>query len=182
MQMENISHFLRACESPPLNMPAHDRFLTVDLYEGKDPAQVLQCLGAFSRIANQLYPNKFRTTIGPKRPGGISPTRTGDSGAATGFGSSNFSRSRGLSSASPVGNSSALPSASRALSPTLTGGSNSSRATDGARSPPANVSSWSKKADHGTTAPAWNIHQYGKYITQDSAGLSLTSSRLHGRR
>jgi hypothetical protein len=68
-----------------------------------------------------------------------------------------------MSSASPVGNASAgvPPSASRALSPTLTGGSNSSRATDGARSPPANVSSWSKKSDHGTTAPAWNIHQYG---------------------
>jgi hypothetical protein len=162
--MENISHFLRACESPPLNMPAHDRFLTVDLYEAKDPAQVLQCLGAFSRIANQLYPNKFRTTIGPKRGGGvISPTRTGGSNGPTNlFGGNDYGRTRGLSSASPVGNSSGLPSASRALSPTLTGGSSSSRATDGARSPPASVTSWSKKSDHGTTAPAWNIHQYGR--------------------
>lgn len=161
MQMENISHFLRACESPPLNMPAHDRFLTVDLYEAKDPAQVLQCLGTFSRKANQLYPNKFRSTIGPKRGGGISPTRTGD---ANSFGSSTsaFGRSRGLSSASPVGSSSGLPSASRALSPTLTGGSNSSRATDGAKSPPRNTSSWSRKTDEGVTSPAWNIHQYGK--------------------
>lgn len=157
IQMENIAQFLRACESPPLSMPAHDRFLTVDLYEGKDPAQVLQCLGAFSRIANQLYPNKFRTTIGPKRGGGISPTRTGDANSGAGF-----NRSRGLSSASPVGNSSALPAASRALSPTLTGGSNSSRATDGPRSPPGAVSSWSKKSDQGSTSPAWNIHQYGK--------------------
>jgi hypothetical protein len=173
MQMENISHFLRACESPPLNMPAHDRFLTVDLYEAKDPAQVLQCLGAFSRTANQLYPNKFRTTIGPRR-GGLSPTRTGDSNSGTGFGASSFSRSRGMSSASPVGNSSGLPSASRALSPTLTGGSSSSRATDGARSPPASVTSWSKKSDHGTTAPAWNIHQYGKLFP-----ISRTASVAH---
>ncbi|KAI7684350.1 hypothetical protein KC322_g13471 [Hortaea werneckii] len=58
IQMENISHFLKACEMPPLNLPAHDRFLTVDLYEQKDPAQVLQCLGAFSRQAHVARPDR----------------------------------------------------------------------------------------------------------------------------
>lgn len=180
MQMENISHFLRACESPPLNMPAHDRFLTVDLYEGKDPAQVLQCLGAFSRAANKLYPNKIRDTIGPRRAGALSPTRTGD---ANGFGSSAFGRSRGMSGASPsgLGNSSALPSSSRALSPNMTGGSNSSRATDGATSPPASISSWSRKTDEGTTSPAWNIHQYGKYCQRAHDYRADFDFRLHGR-
>ncbi|KAJ5125456.1 hypothetical protein N7526_007633 [Penicillium atrosanguineum] len=59
VQMENISHFLRACQMPPLSLPPHDVFLTVDLYEAKDPAQVLQCLAAFSRRANALQPSKF---------------------------------------------------------------------------------------------------------------------------
>ncbi|KAK6431957.1 calponin, partial [Oleoguttula sp. CCFEE 5521] len=78
IQMENISHFLRACEMPPLNMPAHDRFLTVDLFESKDPAQVLQCLGAFSRQAHAVKPTVFRSTIGPKKAANpLSPNGTG---------------------------------------------------------------------------------------------------------
>jgi hypothetical protein len=162
--MENISHFLRACESPPLNLPAHDRFLTVDLYEAKDPTQVLQCITAFSRVSNQLLPHKFPTAIGPpKRAGAMSPAHTGPSGAGGGYGG--FGRSRGMSNAS---NSTAMPSRDRALSPALTGGSASSRATDGGtRSPGAKLSSWSKKSDEGITAPAWNIHQYGR-CSQDS--------------
>jgi hypothetical protein len=76
IQMENISHFLTACEAPPFNLPSHDRFLTVDLYEAKDPAQVLQCIGAFSRVANSLFPNIYRTVIGPKRTGPTIPTPT----------------------------------------------------------------------------------------------------------
>lgn len=89
IQMENISHFLTACERAPLSLPAHDRFLTVDLYEGKDAAQVLQCLGAFSRQANRINPRDFPTTIGPKKAGGagapagaaraLSPSLTGTS-------------------------------------------------------------------------------------------------------
>jgi hypothetical protein len=74
IQMENISHFLRACEMAPLNLPAHDRFLTVDLFEAKDAAQVLQCLGAFSRQANRINPAKFPSTIGPKKAGPTVPT------------------------------------------------------------------------------------------------------------
>ncbi|KAF2861377.1 hypothetical protein K470DRAFT_215190, partial [Piedraia hortae CBS 480.64] len=83
VQMENISQFLKACEMPPLNLPAHDRFLTVDLYEGKDPAQVLQCLGAFSRKANAAQPSRFRSTIGPRSI--ASPTA-----ASTSFGTWNI--------------------------------------------------------------------------------------------
>src|SRR3954468_10327603 len=101
IQMENISHFLRACEQPPLNMPAHDRFLTVDLYESKDPAQVLQCLSAFSRVANSVNPSNFPSTIGPKRTGNpTSPSNTGVGGYANGGGLSSpgFGRSRGPSS------------------------------------------------------------------------------------
>jgi hypothetical protein len=158
IQMENISHFLRACESPPLNMPAHDRFLTVDLYEAKDPTQVLQCLGAFSRVANQQFPHKFRSAMGPKRVGTMTPSHTGN--GAPGY--NGFGRSRGMSSTSGMSNSTAMPSASRALSPAMTGGSNSSRNTEGGtKSPEAKLSSWSKRSDEGTTAPAWNIHQYG---------------------
>lgn len=182
MQMENISHFLRACESPPLNLPAHDRFLTVDLFETKDPAQVVQCLHAFSRQANILFPNKFRTTIGPsKRAGAMSPTTTGSNGAA-GFGG--FGRTRGTSNASSgVGHSTVLPSRTRALSPSLTGGSNSSRATDGgAKSPQGPTSSWSKKSDEGVTAPAWNIHQYGRWCLGIYGTARLISIRLYGWR
>ncbi|KAG0159806.1 hypothetical protein PDIDSM_7333 [Penicillium digitatum] len=81
VQMENISHFLPACQLPPLNLPPHDVFLTVDLYEAKDPAQVLQCLAAFSRRANALAPSKFPRTVGPQsKRGVISPNATGSSG------------------------------------------------------------------------------------------------------
>ncbi|KAJ5380075.1 uncharacterized protein N7496_002503 [Penicillium cataractarum] len=84
VQMENISHFLRACQMAPLNLPPHDVFLTVDLYESKDPAQVLQCLAAFSRRANALAPNKFPRTVGPQsKRGVISPNATGSSGSGS---------------------------------------------------------------------------------------------------
>ncbi|KAL7937637.1 hypothetical protein V8C35DRAFT_293060 [Trichoderma chlorosporum] len=66
VQMENISLFLRACQAPPLNLHQHDTFLTVDLFEQKDPAQVLQCIGAFSRAANAANPKNFPHAIGPK--------------------------------------------------------------------------------------------------------------------
>ncbi|KAF2813719.1 uncharacterized protein BDZ99DRAFT_495359 [Mytilinidion resinicola] len=83
IQMENISHFLRACEMAPLNMP-------VDLYESKDPAQVLQCLRAFSRVANSVNPSNFPNTIGPRHgdPGALSPTTTGGGFTSPGLNSS----------------------------------------------------------------------------------------------
>lgn len=78
VQMENISHFLRACEMPPLSLPSHDRFLTVDLYDNKDPAQVLQCIAAFSRRANVVAPGAFPNTIGAKGKGSsLSPQSSG---------------------------------------------------------------------------------------------------------
>lgn len=170
VQMENISHFLRACEMAPLNMPAHDRFLTVDLYEGKDPAQVLQCLGAFSRAAHQVAPHKFPASIGPKKTGAMSPTPTG---GATNGGSGRFSPVKGMNSTAA---SQAVPSAGRAMSPTLTGGSNKSGTS--ATSPPP-VSSWSRKEHEGTTAPAWNIAQYGYMggASQGNQGISFGARR-----
>src|SRR5271163_450486 len=78
VQMENISHFLRACQAPPLNLQPHDVFLTVDLYESKDPAQVIQCIGAFSRRANAINPTVFPRPIGAKSKAGvISPQFSG---------------------------------------------------------------------------------------------------------
>lgn len=179
VQMENISHFLKACEMPPLSMPAHDRFLTVDLYEGKDPAQVLQCLTAFSRQAHTLQPSVVRTTIGPKITGGtMTPTGTGaaaTNGSAGGNQSTTFGRSP-----SPTKFSSAMPSSTRALSPSLTGGSTgSNKAEGGTKSPPGPVSSWSNKSDEGSTAPAWNIHQYGYMggASQGNQGISFGARR-----
>src|ERR1700761_3132540 len=103
IQMENISHFLRACEGPPFNLPSHDRFLTVDLYESKDPAQVLQCLGAFSRAAHAAKPSAVRSNIGPKRTGQVSPTHSGYGNGVVTPESSGFGRSRGMSNASQPG-------------------------------------------------------------------------------
>lgn len=72
VRMENISHFLRVCQTPPFNLPAHDIFLTVDLYESKDPAQVLQCIEAFSRKASVLCPDKIPSAIGGRKGIGMS--------------------------------------------------------------------------------------------------------------
>ena len=179
IQMENVSHFLKACEMPPLNMPAHDRFLTVDLYEAKDPAQVLQCLSAFSRQAHAAKPSVFRTTIGPKRAGGtMSPSTTGGAGT-NGSASWNQTGSFGRAS-SPTKPSAAMPSSARAMSPALTGGSTGSQQTDGGtKSPSGPVSSWSKRSDEGNTAPAWNIHQYGYMggASQGNQGISFGARR-----
>ncbi|KAK4957006.1 calponin [Elasticomyces elasticus] len=181
IQMENISHFLRACELPPLNLPAHDRFLTVDLYESKDPAQVLQCLGAFSRVANSVNPSRFPTTIGPRKGGPLSPAISGAVATNGGYGvnrnaSYTSSTSSNYSSAKP---NAAVPSA-RAMSPALTGGSSGSHGTDGGPlSPRGPVSSWSKRSDEGVTAPAWNIHQYGYMggASQGNQGVSFGARR-----
>jgi hypothetical protein len=173
-------------------MPSHDRFLTVDLFESKDPTQVLQCLGAFSRVANSVNPSNFPITIGPKRGGGgaLSPAATeagkfsnGVSLNSPGFGPrkvpSTNSNTGGSSTFNPL-SSRPPPAADRTLSPALTGGSNSSRASNGMpKSPPGAVSSWSKKIDEGVTAPAWNIHQYGYMggASQGNQGISFGGRR-----
>ncbi|KAJ5569980.1 uncharacterized protein N7459_009410 [Penicillium hispanicum] len=157
VQMENISHFLRACQMQPLSLPPHDVFLTVDLYEAKDPAQVLQCIAAFSRRANALQPSVFPRTVGPQsKRGVVSPHATGSSSQGsftprTGRASSNASDANIAGSGRPV--SPAKPSGS--------------------------YSSWSKRNDESSTAPAWNIHQYGYMggASQGNQGIAFGARR-----
>jgi hypothetical protein len=181
VQMENISLFLEACKSPPIGLQSHDMFLTVDLYESKDPAQVLQCLGAFSRAANRLQPSRFPNPIGGKRSGVMSPQSTG---TPTVGGGSYGNRGRGVSNASnnsSAYNPNARPASS--LTPTRTGDSNSGRwsptKTNNGPASPNSVSSWSKKSDEGATSPAWNIAQYGYMggASQGNLGVSFGGRR-----
>ena len=153
---------------PPLGLPAHDRFLTVDLYDNKDPAQVVQCISAFSRAANAANPSKFANVIGPKKTAPARGHAYGNSVDSAGNG-----RARGYSGASQASEN----PAARALSPAHTGGSATSRTTD-ASSRQA-VSSWSKRGDEGKTAPAWNIHQYGYMggASQGNQGISFGARR-----
>lgn len=179
VQMENISIFLDACKSPPLNLQSHDMFLTVDLYESKDPAQVIQCLGAFSRVAHRLEPSRFPNPIGGKRAGVMSPQGTGTGAVG---GGSYGNRGRGASNASNT--SSAYNPASRpvsSLTPTRTGESSSGRWSPTKSGTPLSpgVSSWSKKTDEGATSPAWNIAQYGYMggASQGNLGVSFGGRR-----
>lgn len=157
VQMENISHFLRACQMPPLSLPPHDVFLTVDLYEAKDPAQVLQCLGAFSRRAHAIQPGKFPRAIGKSKADALSPQISGSSQGAR-IGTPPFSRTRGVSNASLSGR----------VSP-----------TKGSPSSPRTVSAWSNKTEESTTMPAWNIHQYGYMggANQSNMGVAFGARR-----
>ncbi|KAL9048979.1 MAG: hypothetical protein Q9162_007454 [Coniocarpon cinnabarinum] len=173
-QRENISQFLTACEKAPFNMPSHDRFLTVDLYDEKDPTQVIQCLAAFSRVANTLNPMRFPTTIGPKR-GAPSPTRkTAEGGSHNtstpsrpGRGFSNVSNAS-FGSPSPIAATKSPPVGNN-MSPTPSAGSPDLRTPESMSRSGSMISSWSKKGDEGSTAPAWNIHQYG-YLGGASQG------------
>ncbi|KAI9667045.1 MAG: hypothetical protein M1829_005586 [Trizodia sp. TS-e1964] len=202
VQMENISHFLRACQAPPLNLQDHDVFLTVDLFEAKDPAQVLQCLAAFSRVANAVQPRRFKRVVGPKklipsrtgdRPTPLVSSRTGDGKASYGAqndgttGGTDSARMRG---ASIVSNGSTISQGgSSTFNPmlrTFTGGSNSSATSKSGKptptsSPPprGGVSSWSKPSHMNTTSPAWNIHQYGYMggASQGNQGISFGARR-----
>ncbi|CAI4219396.1 unnamed protein product [Parascedosporium putredinis] len=177
VQMENISLFLRACKAPPLNLQEHDVFLTVDLYEQKDPTQVLQCLGAFSRVANKLNPSGFPSAIGPKpRSGIMSPQATGGPSVTTPI------RGRGISNAS---NTSSAYGSRTVLAPSKTGDSGSGRwsptksPTNGSTSPGVAVSSWSRREHEGSTAPAWNISQYGYMggASQGNLGIAFGGRR-----
>jgi len=178
VQMENISLFLRACQAPPLNLQQHDMFLTVDLYEQKDPAQVLQCIGAFSRAASTVNPSAFSTSIGPRSGRGVmSPQATGTF-TPTGL------RGRGTSNASNA--SSSVYGKAPTLAPSKTGDSSSGRWSPTKSPPPqngstspVNVSSWSKKEHEGATAPAWNIAQYGYMggASQGNLGIAFGGRR-----
>lgn len=174
VQMENISIFLRACQAAPLNLHQHDTFLTVDLFEQKDPAQVLQCLGAFSRAAHAVNPSRFPSVLGPRARGGsfVSPQATGPATP---------SRGRGISvtSNTSYGGSRPLPShktgdsGSGRWSPTK-----SPTPSNGPGSPGA-VSSWSKREHEGATSPAWNIAQYGYMggASQGNLGIAFGARR-----
>jgi len=179
VQMENISHFLRACQQPPLNLQSHDIFQTVDLFESKDPAQVLQCISSFSRRAHAVQPSRFSKTIGEKsRTGILSPQSTGGFSA----GSARYGRPRGASNTSEA---SSTPSyqASQAIggrgSPSRSSETGSSKGANGANPSSGGVSSWSKRGDEGATTPAWNIHQYGYMggASQGNQGISFGGRR-----
>ena len=47
--MENIAKFLQGCEK--LGCPKHDLFQTIDLYENKNPGQVVDAIFSLSRHA-----------------------------------------------------------------------------------------------------------------------------------
>ncbi|KAL8798483.1 MAG: hypothetical protein Q9200_007766, partial [Gallowayella weberi] len=175
VQMENISHFLRACKSPPLNLQAHDIFQTVDLYENKDPAQVLTCISAFSRRANAIQPSKFPAVIGARsKASRMSPESTG------GYGS-NHGRARGPSNTSATSSvpSTTQSSAGGRTSPSRFSRSTTSSVNEDNRSSGGGVSSWSKKVDEGATTPAWNIHQYGYMggASQGNQGITFGGRR-----
>ncbi|KAL9627020.1 MAG: hypothetical protein Q9204_006866, partial [Flavoplaca sp. TL-2023a] len=178
VQMENISHFLRACKSPPLNLQAHDIFQTVDLYENKDPAQVITCISAFSRKANAIQPSQFPTVIGPRSKNGpTSPQSTGgySSNAAS------YGRPRGTSNTSTTSSvpSTVTSTVGGRTSPSRLSYSTTSSVNGDAKSSSGGVSSWSKKMDEGATTPAWNIHQYGYMggASQGNQGITFGGRR-----
>ena len=164
--MENISHFLSFVTSPPVSLPPHDLFLTVDLYEQKDPAQVCQCITSYSRVAHKLKPGAFPTTIGGlKATAQLSPQLSGGAGGLWAGGARKVS---GGSVGSGGGGS------------VVSGYSGSG----GAARPPvpprkAAVSTWSKSSDETATLPAWNIAQYGYMggASQGNQGISFGARR-----
>ncbi|CAK7275339.1 calponin [Sporothrix epigloea] len=183
VQMENISHFLRACQAPPLNLQQHDCFLTVDLYEAKDPAQVLQCLGAFSRAANRVKPAAFPTAIGSRTGSGAraatpaSPLANSPAQRTTPFSPTGRPVSTIYSGHTPLAAATGSEgSASGRCSPVK--GHKYDRSMSPSKSP-ASTSSWSKRELENSTAPAWNIAQYGYMggASQGNLGISFGGRR-----
>lgn len=64
IQMENISFFLLTCDK--IGVPHDEIFQTIDLYERKDPYQIIITLISFSRLAHDVNPINFPKLIGPK--------------------------------------------------------------------------------------------------------------------
>ncbi|KAI5805714.1 hypothetical protein EDC01DRAFT_753403 [Geopyxis carbonaria] len=161
VQMENIAQFLAAVSNPPVALPPHDRFLTVDLYERKDPAQVVQCLAAFSRVAHRLAPDRFTETVGGLKGAPLSPQPSGAPVANTG----------GAPMPSPmVANGGFAKKAPPPLPP--------SKPAPPTGKKPA-VSAWTSKHDERSTAPAWNVAQYGFMggASQGKMGISFGAPR-----
>lgn len=65
VQMENISFFLKTCEM--IGVPHDEIFQTIDLFEAKDPYQIIVTLVSFSRQAHENNPGNFPTLLGPKK-------------------------------------------------------------------------------------------------------------------
>lgn len=65
VQMENISFYLKACEL--IGVPHDEIFQTVDLFEAKDPYQVVVTMISFSRRANENNKIAFADVLGPKK-------------------------------------------------------------------------------------------------------------------
>ncbi|KAJ3074209.1 Muscle-specific protein 20 [Podochytrium sp. JEL0797] len=61
-QMENIATFLHRIDQ--LGVPAHDRFMTIDLWEAKNLGQVVNCIFSVSRHATRK--GFHGPVIGPK--------------------------------------------------------------------------------------------------------------------
>ncbi|PWW75740.1 hypothetical protein C7212DRAFT_344434 [Tuber magnatum] len=166
VQMENISHFLSFVARPPVSLPPHDLFLTIDLYEQKDPAQVCQCITAYSRIAHKLKPAVFPTTIGGlKVTAQLSPQLSGGAG---GFWAGGARKVSGGSVGSGGGAS---------VVSSYSGSGSTARPSVPPRK--AAVSTWSKSSDEAATLPAWNIAQYGYMggASQGNQGISFGARR-----
>ncbi|KAF8456453.1 hypothetical protein BDZ91DRAFT_777725 [Kalaharituber pfeilii] len=163
VQMEQIAAFINVVSKPPVDLPTHDLFLTVDLFEKKDPAQVVQCLTAFSRIAHKICPEKFPMVVGGKKGGMLSPTLTAASGRrdlnSGSSGVSGYSVNSTSSTSSSVAPAAVQP-VFPPTSPPPAVGFNSVYKKPAApvvtAKPPPNIGDDEKKS-----IPAWNIHQYG---------------------
>ena len=61
--MENITNFLKFCEA--YGMPKTGTFQTVDLYEGRNMAQVLNCIQQLGTEVRtwQIHVNLFYSTL-----------------------------------------------------------------------------------------------------------------------
>lgn len=174
VQMENISLFLEACKRPPFNLQSHDIFLTVDLYESKNPAQVLVCLGAFSRAMHKIDPVRFpnhistRSRISPETTGSpscrIYRKRRPDASVTDELFSINNRSTRPILTQSKTGDA----SVSARFCATVSGVSISS-----------DLSNSAKTSKEDSSTPPWNIAQYG-YLggaSQGNLGVSFGARR-----
>ncbi|KHJ35600.1 putative calponin-like protein [Erysiphe necator] len=174
VQMENISLFIEACKNHPFNLQSHDIFLTIDLYESKDPAQVLQCLGAFSRALHRIDPVRFPNQIGARSrtspqvastPALKSPIYQGRNSSAIGDASSNkiFDSKYISINSNPNSKTNNL----------RYGGDASPKNYTGIPMPSeTNISD--KKSSERTLSPPWNIVQYGYTGGASQANLGVT--------
>jgi transgelin len=178
---ENVAQFIAACKEAPISLQSHDAFVTVDLVESKDLAQVLQCLGAFSRAAHRISSTKFPIQIGGNsRKGVVSPQGTGTpTSGGGGFGG----RPRGISNTSNTSSAYTHARPGGTSTPTrtvdLTGGRWSPTKPSAGQLSPSSVSSLSKTSDKGVTPPPWSEFQYGSLrgANQGNLGVSFGAPR-----